>query len=264
MYYSRNTKLYPSAYITKRKSRLKIYNGSNVYLDDKDNFEIEMHNPTTTKKLCKIKLNGSYISTSGIVLNPGQRVFLERFLDSSNKFEFSTYEVSKTSENLEAISYNGDVTIEFYDQEEVSRNYAYNSLNLVGSTDSYYSGSINQTTLGPTVTTSFYTNSMPYASTHTMDSLSFLDDNKSNTLRRKSMLKKSIETGRVEKGEKSNQNFVESFDRFNSYTSHIVQYKILPTSTKNIEVHEIRNYCTQCGTKMKQNYKFCPTCGNKL
>jgi rRNA maturation endonuclease Nob1 len=75
---------------------------------------------------------------------------------------------------------------------------------------------------------------------------------------------KSIETGRVEKGEESNQNFTNSYEQFNYHTSLTIKFKIQPLSTKNINVEEIRQYCTECGTKMKKNYKFCPSCGNKL
>jgi len=109
----------PTAHITKKKSRLKVYNGHIVFLNDKDNFEFEIHNPKQKSVLVKIKLNGEYISTSGVVLRPGQRVFLERFLDTNNKFEFSTYKVKDTSENRSAIDLNGDVLIEFYDEQEV-------------------------------------------------------------------------------------------------------------------------------------------------
>ena len=96
----------PTAHITKKKSRLKVYNGHVVFLNDKDNFEFEIHNPKQKSVLCKIKLNGEYISTSGMVLRPGQRVFLERFFDTNNKFEFSTYKVKDTSENRSAIDLN--------------------------------------------------------------------------------------------------------------------------------------------------------------
>jgi hypothetical protein len=75
---------------------------------------------------------------------------------------------------------------------------------------------------------------------------------------------KSIETGRVEKGEESNQNFTNSYEQFYYHTSHTIKFKIQPLSTKNVNVEEIRQYCTECGTKMKSNYKFCPSCGNKL
>jgi membrane protease subunit (stomatin/prohibitin family) len=76
--------------------------------------------------------------------------------------------------------------------------------------------------------------------------------------------KKSIETGRVEKGEKSKQKFTNSYEQFNYHTSHQVSLKILPLSNKNKTTEEIKHYCTECGTKTKSKYKFCPTCGNKL
>ena len=141
----------PTAHITKKKSRLKVYNGHIVFLNNKDNFEFEIHNPKQKSVLCKIKLNGEYISTSGVVLRPGQRVFLERFLDSNNKFEFSTYEVKDTSENRSAIDLNGDVEIEFYDEQEVSNNFLYLNSNrtIYGGPNttvpSYYGTSVGAT-----------------------------------------------------------------------------------------------------------------------
>jgi hypothetical protein len=281
----------PTAHITKKKSRLKVYNGHIVFLNDKDNFEFEIHNPKQKSVLCKIKLNGEYISTSGVVLRPGQRVFLERFLDSNNKFEFSTYKVKDTSENRSAIDLNGDVLVEFYDEKEPVRNsflYIGNTLNgrtLYGGPNSgdyvpQFGTTISTTggvTYGTTsISTQNLTNSS-FTSSVTMDSV---DDYKSSNIvrskfdvsntmlsgRPKGPKKKSnsIETGRVEKGEESNQTFTNSYEQFNYYTSHTIKFKIQPTSTKNINVGEIRQYCTECGTKLKSNYKFCPSCGNKL
>jgi len=54
-------------------------------LNDGDEFEIELFNPKTNPVLAKISINGKRISERGIILNPGQRVFLERFLDSPEK-----------------------------------------------------------------------------------------------------------------------------------------------------------------------------------
>jgi hypothetical protein len=269
----------PTAHITKKKSRLKVYNGHIVFLNDKDNFEFEIHNPKQKSVLCKIKLNGEYISTSGVVLRPGQRVFLERFLDSNNKFEFSTYDVKDTSENRSAIDLNGDVLVEFYD-EEISRN---NFLVLNGRT-TYgsgitYGGRSNDyipkfgTTISTTggvynTTTTTYSTSNATFTSSVEPSTSRSKFDVSSTLLRSSKPSKkngkSIETGRVEKGEESNQNFTNSYEQFNYHTSHTIKFKIQPLSTKNVSVEEIRQYCTECGTKTKKNYKFCPSCGNKL
>ena len=123
MNYTTNNVGNPTAHITRKKSRLKVYNGNTVFLNDKDNFEFEIHNPTQKSVLCKIKLNGEYISTGGVVIRPGQRVFLERFFDTNNKFEFSTYEVKDTSLNRTAIDLNGDIRIEFYNEQTHQPNY---------------------------------------------------------------------------------------------------------------------------------------------
>jgi hypothetical protein len=237
-----------------------VYNGNTVFLNDKDNFEFEIHNPKQKSVLVKIKLNGEYISTSGVVLRPGQRVFLERFLDSNNKFEFSTYEVNNTSENRSAIDLNGDVRIEFYDEQEPVRNNMYvgNSLiygnGIVYGSGPYYGTTFSTTGgVGSTTTTSTYNNSN---ATFT-SSVNSVDLNSPR-------IKKSIETGRVEKGDKSKQSFTNSYQDFNYNVEHQITFKILPLGTKNKTTEDIRQYCTECGTKTKTNFKFCPSCGNKL
>ena len=248
----------PTAHITKKKSRLKIYNGNVVFLNDKDNFEFEIHNPKQTSVLCKIKLNGQYISTSGIILRPGQRVFLERFLDSNNKFEFSTYEVKDTSKNRDAIDLNGDVIVEFYDEQEV-RIYPHLSGGNWGSgwttinTGSPYYGNITFTNNS---SNAYFTNtSSVVGETNTFEVPNI----------RSVKSKKSIETGRVEKGEKSNQQFTNSSNQtFNFLVSNSIRFKILPLGNKNVTTEDIKHYCTECGIKTKSKYKFCPSCGNKL
>ncbi len=83
----------PEAFVTKGKKRIKQFDGQ-VYLSDGDEYEIELFNPTQDVVLAKIKIDGDYIAGGGIVLRRGERVFLERFLDSPNKFKFSTYVVN--------------------------------------------------------------------------------------------------------------------------------------------------------------------------
>jgi rubrerythrin len=234
----------PTAHITKKKSRLKVYNGNTVFLGDKDNFEFEIHNPTQKSVLCKIKLNGEYISTGGVVIKPGQRVFLERVLDTNNKFEFSTYEVKDTSANRTAIDLNGDVRIEFYNEQTHQPSYStYVSLNgmingsSTVSTGSPYYGNMTFTTSN-SAPTAYYSNTSSVSNT--------------------------IETGRVEKGEESKQNFTNSYQNFEYNVSHQISLKILPLSNKNKTTEDIKYYCTECGTKTKSKYKFCPSCGNKV
>ena len=259
----------PTAHITKKKSRLKVYNGHVVFLNDKDNFEFEIHNPKNKTVLCKIKLNGEYISTGGIVLKPGQRVFLERFLDSNNKFEFSTYKVKDTSENRSAIDLNGNVLIEFYDEQQVVNNFYLGGRTLYGSPSNIgyvpQFGTTITTTGGVTYGTTNLSNyNSTYTSSVTSDTFRSKFDTSSTLLRGPKKKSKSIETGRVEKGDESDQSFTNSYEQFNYHTSHQVSLKILPLSNKNKTTEEIKHYCTECGTKTKSKYKFCPTCGNKL
>jgi outer membrane lipoprotein-sorting protein len=82
----------PCGYITKNKQRIRQFE-QNVYLKDGSEFEIELYNPTKKTVLSKIKFNGEFISGSGIVLQPGEMIFLERYLDKPNKFKFETYKV---------------------------------------------------------------------------------------------------------------------------------------------------------------------------
>ena len=250
MNYTTNNVGNPTAHITRKKSRLKVYNGNTVFLNDKDNFEFEIHNPTQKSVLCKIKLNGEYISTGGVVIRPGQRVFLERFLDTNNKFEFSTYEVKDTSLNRTAIDLNGDVRIEFYNEQTYQPNYGLYVLN--GSSSTVSTGSPYYGNM--TFTTSSSAPMAYYSNTSSVSSL----------VGEPTLSKKSIETGRVEKGEKSKQNFTNSYQNFEYNVSHQISLKILPLGTKNKTTDDIKHYCTECGTKTKSKYKFCPSCGYDL
>ena len=229
----------PSAFITVRKQRQK-QNGKNVYLHDRTEFEIELHNPTNDSILAKISLNGNRISNSGIVLKPGQRVFLERYLDEDQKFLFETYEVSDSKTNQRAIENNGLVIVEFFNKMLFTNyghlgGYAYLNNQLL-----YGNGIVNG---NPTIfTTTGLGNSNIIGNTSTSDA--------------------KIETGRVEKGNKSDQEFGTSYEMFNTNVSWIKEWKILPYSQKDKTIKDLVKKCA-CGTKMKDNYKFCPNCGKQ-
>jgi len=255
------------AQITKKKNRLKVYPSTKdqVYLNDGDEFEIELFNPKTNPVLAKISINGKRISERGIILNPGQRVFLERFLDSPEKFKFSTYKVNNSQEVREAIVENGLVKIDFY--EEYSQYSTsgitwtkYTNWPIFGSTGTTFNTTGGTSTL--TTTNSFYNNS---SITYTSSVAGSFDDLKSsNVLRNVNKREDHIETGRIESGSNSDQNFQNANGNFNSWPCNVVEYQILPIAQKNIEAKEIRSYCTECGTRNKQDWKFCPTCGKKF
>jgi hypothetical protein len=131
----------PSANICVNKSRIKLYDKQGdlptYYLQKGQEFQIELFNPTTESVLAKITLNGNVISQGGLVLNPGQRVFLDRYLDVAKKFLFDTYEVSNTQEVKEAIVNNGDFKVQFY-REMKSR--PRNPILKIGSTRDVWAG----------------------------------------------------------------------------------------------------------------------------
>lgn len=267
--YTRQTA--PESFITKGKQRIRQFDNT-VYLKNGDEFEIELFNPTQNKLLAKIQMNGKPISGGGIVLRPGERVYLERYLDDAKKFLFDTYSVDGDYESSEAIKKNGEVTISFYEETTPTihlsnttyiNNWDYNqSTPFSGyhTTGDVYGANVNST---------FTTTGMA-----TLDSLDASDSVVSSSLRSSSThrnqmgkLKKSklIETGRVEKGGKSSQKFKENNDTFNPYTLKVIEWKIKPLSTKPITVDEIKTYCGECGSKKKkQTHKFCPHCGEKF
>ena len=236
-----------TANITRNRNRAKIY-GDSVYLKNGENFEIELFNPSTVKVLAKISLNGKQISNSGIVLKPGQRVYLERFIDTNNKFLFETYEVEKSNEALNAIIDNGLIEVDFYQESDISLNLNPNTWSYTNRTKDY-----NVVYGGTTVNNYFTTTSIGGS----LDSSGIVGSN--------SLSKKDIETGRVEMGESSGQKFDYSYGNFNSFPSKNIKYRMLPESEKPVEASTIRNYCTDCGFRMKkQTWKFCPNCGSKF
>ena len=284
MYYQTKTGT-PCAYITKDKKRLKQF-GQTVYLNNGEEFELELFNPSSTTVLAKIKLDGSYISGGGIVLKPGQRVFLERYLDDARKFKFETYEVDGTSnEVLDAIAGNGDVVIDFFDEykQPVWNNpITYVGGSFGGSIHTYNTNTISggyvNTTLSNNASFTSSSNTAGVNFNTTSISNTFAGPNKRGVLR--SLKSKpnsrsevtmdmlsmdSLETGRVEKGGLSDQSFQTVNKTFNHHTCASSVWKILPMSQKVYEKQDLKVYCTNCGKKRKKDSdKFCSSCGNKF
>jgi zinc-ribbon domain len=260
------------------KSRLKIYNKDSnptYYLQDGQEFSIELYNPTSFNVLAKISLNGNLISNSGIVLRPAERVFLERYLNSNNKFKFETYQVSNTKQSKKAIEHNGDIKIEFFSEDI---HISLPSVNLPASNiyfpkydSNFYSTCTSWSpTSTPTYTVSntanytapvnqFYSSNSFNTTNLSFDNLNNIAYNISNENNR------SIETGRVEKGEESNQTFQYVDKTFLSYPMLTYEYKLLPVSQKLITSEDInvKVYCKHCGKKISKGDKFCSNCGKK-
>jgi hypothetical protein len=255
----------PYAYITKNKQRVKQFDNT-IYLNNGDEFEIEIYNPTQENILAKIFFQGraigekpSFSITSGsindnegIVVRPGQRIFLERFLDDNKKFVFETYQVSKSNETFNAIAKNGDVRIEFYLENRMVYNPYSATQTLPGyvtttNTSGYVTGINSGSIIGDSMV---YGNGVTNLNTASVNYVNY-----SNTM----------DTGRVEKSSVSDQEFVSVYMKFSSNMFCSSKWKILPVSEKHKFSEDIKTYCTLCGTKRKKDsYKFCPNCGTKF
>jgi hypothetical protein len=226
----------PTAHITVDRKRLRQYDDA-IYLNNGQEFEIEMFNPLSVSVKAEIHINGIKMNGGGIVIKPGQRIFLERHLDSPNKLVFESYEVETTKEALDAIVNNGDVVVKFYEEKHQNINYTGLFINpsyTTISNDKF----LNFTTCNG--------NSVMFTTTNNLCSI-------------------STETGRIEKGNNSGQNFTYDYSSFNYTPRTIVSWKLLPTSVKPYDSKDLKKYCTNCGSKIKKDsFNFCPNCGQKI
>lgn len=288
----------PTVNVTINKSRIKLYNQKNsipmYYLKKDTEFELELFNPTCDTILAKIYLNDKMISQGGLVLRPGERVFLDRYFDVPNKFKFDTYNVANTEAVKQAIQDNGDIKVQFYREQQIlpifntyhgtltignnyynsyrtsfptsgdNEKHLFRSNNLTGSghingiTNTCYAGNsagANTTTYNASL------DMMPLCDTELLS-----DTEPRKRCRAAKLSKQSIETGRIEVGSQSNQKFQTVSKVFESFAFHTVDYKLLPISQKvnTVENMKIKIYCTSCGNKLKETYKFCPICSAKV
>ena len=258
----------PTLFVTKNKHRVKQYNDV-IYLKDGDEFELELFNPTSKKVLAKIKLNDQDLG-SGIVLRPGERVFLERYINEARKFIFETYDVDKSDQNVQrAIQGNGKVEVDFY-QEDVNpgniiygnNTYTYPNPPYWTNEPSFYYGTSDVTICGgqSTFTTS---NSMNLGSDLNIGNASGGTKSMDHSLVQCSA--NIQETGRVEKGDHSGQQLEYDSTKFHSWPSWSSKWTILPKSQKAFVKEELKVFCTCCGAQRKKHsHKFCPNCGDKF
>lgn len=258
----------PCAFVTKKKQRVKQFNKT-VYLQNGDEFEIELFNPTTNKVLAQIELNGNSIG-AGIVLRPGERVFLERYIDTARKFLFETYEVNGNNPDVrKAIEYNGNVSVKFYG--EYISYYAnpfypiYEPIKWGNPIDFGYPFFYHSTGYPPTYNS--YTTSCKGTSMGNISSSAIYNvaEMASAPIPIKASISNEpkIETGRIEKGSHSNQSFQYDGTTFNTYWSWISEWKILPLSQKLYTKEDLNSLvCGVCGRLRKNDHKYCPNCGS--
>ena len=259
----------PIALICINKSRLKVHHKETIptyYLEKSQEFQIELFNPTSNTVLAKIQLNGKIISQGGLVLKPGQRIFLERYLDVAKKFMFDTYEVSDTQEVQKAIQNNGDLRIEFFNESIPQYSWGSNTITTNVSQPSTLTLGNNQFSFIGTSTAN-YANNTNITIGSGISNTAFVSSNLNVTGVNNTYINsaKSIETGRVEAGGNSNQTFDYVNKNFDASPFHSIEYKLLPISQKinTDEDINIKRYCHNCGAKQKKEHKFCPICGTK-
>ena len=240
------------------KGRKSIKNGR-VFLKDGDGFEIELFNPLTSSVLAEIKLNGESISKTGLVVKPGQRVYLDCFIDSRKKFIFSTYEIDGNHESLDATAKNGMLEVFFYKEETITldnwkskfdkiiierhHHYGYQYNTYWRNTPNYNQFTVYSagTTLGGSlnVTTTNGTNSLSIGASNSFYNSTPNNFHVNGTLNNTAAIN-TMETGRIEKGENSSQSFTEvDMDFENHYIASTV-IQILPESRKPAEVKNVK------------------------
>jgi len=278
--YRQNSSFKPEAWVATQKNRQKVYKGSKIYLEDGQEFELELHNPTKSVYLVKVLINGSHISQRGIILNPGQRIFLERFIDDNRKLVYQTYEVENTEEAKEAIAENGKISIQFFEEAKIIPSFGGSTITWTTFPSintrnwNYTSGSEWSVVNTPSTNTrnwnytsgsEWYVVNTSSNTTLNTTSVNTLFNDSSGTTTTATYNAGSLETGRVQQGEESDQSFENGFGTFNAWASHTSSYQILPISQLPVEVSDMRNYCSGCGTRIrKSTWKFCPNCGEIL
>ena len=246
----------PEAHITVNKNRLKKY-GDKYYLKDGQTFEIELKNPTNRRVKVHIEMNGKLISNTGLILPSGNSShYIERYIDEARKFKFKTFHVDDVEETEEARERNGLIRILFYNE-------CLPTAISGGITWTNFSPSFNSTYTGGYVTTTNSGNVNLSRGVVTTDSV-FDSTTRSATAYYNTDMPQ-VETGRVMEGGNSSQKFHTTTGDFYAVPFHTVEFQLLPESTKPIEIAQIRNYCPECGLRIrKSSWKYCPTCGTEL
>lgn len=282
----KNGDKHPSANLAINNSRIKKYGKETelptYYLENGQEFQIELFNPTQGKILTKIKLDGKNVSGGGLILRPGERAFLERFVETNKKFLFETYNVDNKKSSKKAIELNGNLEVEFFKEYIKPEIKQFNTLSMqqdfyipcrgTGTTTNinYMDSSTSQLNVPYTLTTtnsgSVTLDGLMGNSTYTSNASSGMGVNsiKSPVV---PLIEKDkseqIETGRIEEGSISNQKLVTVGGRFKTKPLNVVNYKLLPKSQEVLTTTSTyyRSYCGECGKRC--NTKFCPVCGKK-
>jgi len=259
----------PQAFVSVKNNRVKSYEHegeTRIYLEENTEFELELYNDSDDYVKADVTINGVKQS-SALVLQPHQRYYLDRFMDEQVKLKFNTFmtgndDVEKLKEIIEK---NGRLKIEFYQESKPRPLITYTTNNVVWDN---YGGTCDMGLTRGIVGDSIQCNSSGQQSAKNMKSSLY------NT--RRSEKPEEIETGRIEAGSKSNQDFVQTYKSFSYWPTATFEYHIVPKSHKPKEmklknmkrdvivVDDIRTYCPDCGRRVKKGWQFCAGCGHKF
>lgn len=284
------------------KSLLKEYKTNTdprvVYMNNGDEFQIQLFNPEQDTIGAEVSINGKVIPGI-LVIRPGERIWLERYLTEQSKFKFTTYEVDDPDEDssvARAIANNGIIEIKFY-REKQKRNYWNTNITwdsrssdvitkltdyswdvenkitskgltgdnvLLNARISTCDSAANSANLLSLNTTCCDTVTNSALSTTPNTHFSTKRTSTENAYRSATPISDKIETGRIDKGSYSNQKLEHINIEFENWHFKKEVIKILPSSRKPYTSSDIKKiYCTNCGRKINTKYKFCPYCGTK-
>ena len=274
------------AKVAVNKSLLKEYtnNGERiVYLDNNTEFQIQIFNPYSYVIGVSFEFNDEYnYNQPLLVVRPGERIWLDRYLNNESKLLFSTYEVGNSKEVKEAIKNNGKLTIKFFKEKTYSNFYIpiscsenniyyyRNNLNKLYNSTCYDNNcsANSSTTLNycdTVCTTANTAETLGISSFSTTSATSATSATYDNYDYQPIKAKGKIETGRIEEGSHSNQKFQNVYKDFESWPFRTEIIKLLPKSQKPIYKNDLtKHYCTNCGRKINTKFKFCPYCGAKI
>ena len=252
-----------------------------VYLDDNAEFIISMFNPNEKKIGVKLSLNG-IVQGNILILRPGERIWLDRFVDDNKKFKFSTYAVDRSTEAMDAIRRNGEISAEFYSEEEIQLipKYVYRyypeyvpvhvpliqpnpwiypspwvyPYSPYRHTNVMYSSSIGSDSIPSGVNT--------IASGYCSYAAGTLASDASTT--GAIQFDKKIETGMIEKGEQSSQTFKDMQVELKKHSFCSKTLYIMPTSSMPMYSDTNRTYCTGCRRRQRRGEVYCSKCGTKF
>lgn len=266
------------AKIAINKGLLKEYGTDRtVYMQDGDQFQIQLFNPETCTVGANVVIEGESIGGL-IVLRPGERVWLERYVGTSRKFKFSTYEIDGSDKDaVNAIRENGTVKVEFFKEwKDYSHRPAFiKSFDGGKGFDFYHgtggngsaiylkndSGNYNPsdvTTFDAKICQSFTSCCCDAAETaETAENTAYYNSALSGI--------QAMETGKVGKGDWSSQQMNQVDANFFSVPFHTETMRILPRSRKPVGSRDLaKMYCPYCGRKVKTKFRFCPFCGKEI